>query len=98
VNLHFVSVSWSTGRCIVCIILHCRWNIVKMCIHGLEVVARTLLAGVGSRDKDLQRYYYIEHVRFKEQILFPTQSFTDYCTKYMLVVIVSPTRHETSQM
>ena len=57
-----------------------------MCIHTLEVVARTLLAGVGSRDKDLLRYYYIEHVRFEKQISFLTQSFTEYCTKYMLVV------------
>ena len=30
--------------------------------------------------------------------LFLTQSFTDYCTKYFLLVIVSPTGHETSQM
>ena len=84
--------------------MHSVYNITSSVEHrenvhpGLEVVACSLLAGVGSTERDLRRYYYIEHVRFEKQILFLTQSFTDYCTKYMLVVIFSPTRHETSQM
>ena len=84
--------------------MHSVYNITSSVEHcenvhpGVEVVVCTFLAGVGSRERDLRRYYYIEHVRFEKQISFLTQSFTDYCTKYMLVVICSPTRHETSQM
>ena len=72
--------------------MHSVYNITSSVAHcenvhpGVEVVVCTFLAGVGSRERDLRRYYYIEHVRFDKQILFLTQSFTDYCTKYMLVV------------